>query len=141
MFSFQLFHVRFGQCLLKLQSQVIITELTPIWLIHSFFIREKCYTTRDRIRWHVSMDSLTPNLIHLFDLIWRLIIIHLKVHVTPNVFFAPYYLSLFILNINVSYEFSYVCCISRFSHESFILSQMVCVYRSIEFCKLKIGRN
>jgi len=46
MIILQLFHVRFGQCLLKLQSQVFTTEHTPFRLIHSILIREKYYTTR-----------------------------------------------------------------------------------------------
>jgi hypothetical protein len=45
MIILQLFHVRFGQCLLKLQRQVFPTEQTPLRLISSILIRQKYYTT------------------------------------------------------------------------------------------------
>jgi len=46
MIILQLFHVRFGQRRLKLQSQVFTTEQTPFRLIHSLLIRQKYYATR-----------------------------------------------------------------------------------------------
>jgi len=42
---FTIFHMRFGQCLLKLQSQALTAELTPLRLIPSILIRQKYYTT------------------------------------------------------------------------------------------------
>jgi len=44
MIILQLFHVRLGQCLLKLQSEVFTTEKTPLGLISSILIRQKYYT-------------------------------------------------------------------------------------------------
>jgi len=46
MFILQLFHMRFEQCLLKLQSQVFTTKQTPLRLIPFIFISQKYYTTR-----------------------------------------------------------------------------------------------
>jgi len=46
MFILQLFHVRFGQCMLKLHSQVFPTEQTPLRLIPSILIRQKYCTAR-----------------------------------------------------------------------------------------------
>jgi len=45
MIILQPFHVRFGQHLLKLQSQTFTTELTHLRLIPSIFLRQKYYTT------------------------------------------------------------------------------------------------
>ena len=45
MFILQLFHVRFGQYLLKLQSQVFTTEETPLRLIPFILLSQKYYTT------------------------------------------------------------------------------------------------
>jgi hypothetical protein len=41
----QLFYMKFEQCLLKLQSQSLITELTSLTLIPSILIRQKYDTT------------------------------------------------------------------------------------------------
>jgi hypothetical protein len=43
MIILQLFLVRFGQCLLKLQSQSLTTKLTPLRIIPSILIRQKYY--------------------------------------------------------------------------------------------------
>jgi len=45
MIILQLFHVRFGECFLKLQSQVFTIEQTPLKLIHFILIGQKYYTT------------------------------------------------------------------------------------------------
>jgi len=43
MIILQPFHVRFGQCLLKLQSQSLTSKLTSLRLIPSILIRQKYY--------------------------------------------------------------------------------------------------
>jgi len=42
---FTIFHIRCGQCLLKLQSKALRAELTPLRLIPSIMIRQKYYIT------------------------------------------------------------------------------------------------
>jgi len=45
MIILQMFHVRFGQYLLNLQSEALVIELSFLNLIPSILIRQKYYTT------------------------------------------------------------------------------------------------
>ena len=51
MIILHMFYVRFGQCISKLQSQILTTKLTSLRLIHSILITHKYYTA------HFNFDS------------------------------------------------------------------------------------